>query len=717
MLHSWQQWNRAAKRWLWALTLIGVIAAIPLGATRWQMEKTSKQIEYVFDYSDLVQIASYQAQPAEFMAKQLERMKQAGIGTMSVYESRLDELETAGRLTLYDEREAALMQNRPLPAGQQFTYLLFAGDAEQAALQPLIERTFSASGIAYRAWTYAGQKGLVLETPFQNAVLKTMPPDPLALQTLHEQGFRILPRLSDRIRPYNQADTDAMLAEFKSLGVSRILFDGDAVKGFNDNADLRSLYGFGELLNKYGIGITAIEGLKKPQQGLNTLAYLTHYNVTRLYSLSDRDAAAMKPDAIVDRFLLAAKDRSIRMFYLNGAPSASLDKGGIVDPLDNLYKAIGGPDGAVQKLSSFGFPAGQAEPFERSAPGWNKYAKMVVCLGAVSLIALLVGAFFENLLLAAFALGLLGSAALYVLSTSILEQGLALGAGISAPTLGLIWAMNRVRAHTDGPRRYVGAGDWAARGEGGAAEADAAAANAPSMRKQIGLKWIFPGLSPGRRMLMAIMLFIVTALISMIGIPFVFGLLNNITYSLVLQQFRGVSLLHLAPIALVALYIILFTGQSAWVNLRKLLAMNITVLWVAAAGILGVAGLYYLSRTGNAGTASALELMFRNALEQTFGVRPRTKEFLLAHPVFLLGLFLALRYRAAWVLLIVGSIGQLSMVDTFAHIHTPLHISLIRILLGLGFGAVIGIVLIGIWQLAEAVWRRSLWKHVPKSGA
>ena len=98
-------------------------------------------------------------------------------------------------------------------------------------------------------------------------------------------------------------------------------------------------------------------------------------------------------------------------------------------------------------------------------------------------------------------------------------------------------------------------------------------------------------------------------------------------------------------------------------------------------------------------------------LETTFGVRPRTKEFLLAHPLMLLGLFLSLRYRAAWVLLIVGCMGQLSMVDTFAHIHTPIHISLIRILLGLGMGTVIGLILIGIWQIGEGIVKR-FWRNV-----
>jgi hypothetical protein len=143
-------------------------------------------------------------------------------------------------------------------------------------------------------------------------------------------------------------------------------------------------------------------------------------------------------------------------------------------------------------------------------------------------------------------------------------------------------------------------------------------------------------------------------------------------------------------------------------RLRNLLTLPIKVWWVVVAMVAAVAGMYYLSRTGNAGEASTIELMFRNWLESTFGVRPRTKEFLLAHPLLLLGLFLSLRYRAGWVFIIVGSIGQLSMVDTFAHIHTPLYISIIRVFLGLGLGFVIGCVLIGVWQLLEGAWRKWL---------
>src|SRR5690606_3260566 len=141
-------------------------------------------------------------------------------------------------------------------------------------------------------------------------------------------------------------------------------------------------------------------------------------------------------------------------------------------------------------------------------------------------------------------------------------------------------------------------------------------------------------------------------------------------------------------------------------NARKLLMTPVTVLWIAVIGVLGAAGLYYMTRTGNSGSVSGIELAFRSLLENTFGVRPRTKEFLIGHPLLLAGIFLALRYRFAAGLLVLGTVGQLSMVDTFAHIHTPLILSITRVLLGLGLGLIIGLIAIGVWQLAERVWKR-----------
>jgi len=211
-------------------------------------------------------------------------------------------------------------------------------------------------------------------------------------------------------------------------------------------------------------------------------------------------------------------------------------------------------------------------------------------------------------------------------------------------------------------------------------------------------------------------LLVKTTLISLIGVVFIIGLLNHITYFLVLQQYRGVSLLHLAPIALAGAYLLFFSEnpdlKRVAAKVKEMLAKNISVLWVVVAAIAVAVGMYYLSRTGNAGQASEFERMLRSFLENTLKVRPRNKEFLFAHPLFILGGYLSLKYRHALYLIFAGVIGQLSIVDTFAHLHTPVVISLIRVSYGVGFGILMGLILIVCWEIVERGWRR--WVGVPR---
>jgi hypothetical protein len=177
---------------------------------------------------------------------------------------------------------------------------------------PIVRAAFDRLDVAYSDWSYGGRNGMVVEMPVAEALMKTMDFDPMALRAIHDAGFRILPRLSDRVLPYDQAVMDKTLGKLKELGVKRILFEGDKVKGATDQAMDGSLDSFGALLNKYDIGIATIENLKKPQEGINKLAYITNYNVVRLYSLSPEDGMEMTPNAIADRFQLAVRLKEIR---------------------------------------------------------------------------------------------------------------------------------------------------------------------------------------------------------------------------------------------------------------------------------------------------------------------------------------------------------------------------------------------------------------------
>ena len=123
-------------------------------------------------------------------------------------------------------------------------------------------------------------------------------------------------------------------------------------------------------------------------------------------------------------------------------------------------------------------------------------------------------------------------------------------------------------------------------------------------------------------------------------------------------------------------------------NRKKLLLLIILF------GCVGVVGVYFVLRAGNEGALLPFEAGFRHWMDSFFGVRPRTKEIWIGHPLLLLALYAWLRYGKGRWLLLAGVIGQLSMMNTFSHLHSPLLISFTRTMLGLTLGLFIGMLLI-----------------------
>ncbi|WP_429313110.1 DUF5693 family protein [Paenibacillus mucilaginosus] len=669
--------NQWAVKALWWLVILGMLASLAIAYERYQTEEGSgRRVEFVMDYRDLLEISDLQTDPKRFVSDQLQKLKEHRVGSLAVYEATLNELQLSRRLQVYSSQEAAVLTQSPGTIGENFTYVLFESGETERRLVPVIRQAFEDLGVAVRPWNYKNQPGLRIEMAKEEAVLKSMDPDPMTLETLKSQGFTIVFRMSNR-RAFEAARMDALLSTMKELGVRRIIVDGDSVPGFISEKDVSGLDGMGEILTKHKIGLAVIEMQKTPQRGFNGLAQRIHHDVVRLHSFTENDAQKLTENitaeelkgriqGVADRFVLAAKDRNIRMVLLNARAVKSLEKGRILHPLDSIYEALTGADGAIPRIAKAGYKMAPAEPFQLVHSSWQTPAKLLVWAGSVALIALMISYFIPEITAVVFLLGMIGSAGLYVLSSSLFSQGLALGAGTSAATLSIMVALQAARRKLDKP--------------------------------------------DGNRLLFAIGLLLRASLISVIGLLFIVGLLNQIQYSLVLEQFRGVSVLHLAPIALVGLYWLLFMDKVSykerWARAQSMLSSNISVLWIVAAAVLAAAGYYYLSRTGNEGQASDWEKYFRSFLENTLGVRPRTKEFLLSHPLFILGAYLSFKYRSALLLILAGVIGQASVVDTFAHLHTPLQISVIRVLYGLGFGTLIGIALIIVWEIITRSWQR-----------
>ena len=117
---------------------------------------------------------------------------------------------------------------------------------------------------------------------------------------------------------------------------------------------------------------------------------------------------------------------------------------------------------------------------------------------------------------------------------------------------------------------------------------------------------------------------------------------------------------------------------------------------------------HYLQVPGNLRTDRALgfEKLFRGGLEHLFSVRPRTKE-LIGHPLLVL-FFLSLpwRNRLTALLALAGLLGQVSILNTFCHLHTPLALTLHREGLGLGIGLISAALWGALALAATGVWER-----------
>ncbi len=183
------------------------------------------------------------------------------------------------------------------------------------------------------------------------------------------------------------------------------------------------------------------------------------------------------------------------------------------------------------------------------------------------------------------------------------------------------------------------------------------------------------------------------------------AILTDQSFMLKLNQFRGVKLSLFLPVAFIALLYLFRIGfdLNRW-------DLGITK-WIFGI-LIGLVVFYLLFRSGNFTflESSELEDTVRRWLESNLLVRPRFKEFAIGHPAMIIWLYLIGRYNQRFHLcklglLLLGFIGQTSIINTFAHIHSPLIISLIRTGNGVAGGLIIGFAAIIILYGGEQLWK------------
>jgi hypothetical protein len=188
------------------------------------------------------------------------------------------------------------------------------------------------------------------------------------------------------------------------------------------------------------------------------------------------------------------------------------------------------------------------------------------------------------------------------------------------------------------------------------------------------------------------------------GVVFLAALGSTPQSVLGMEPFRGVSLTLVVPPFLVGLSFL--PANFKWaINALYQHPLKLGEVGIAVVGLAVVA--LAVLRRGNDAAAEIVpdwELQLRAFLQDVM-VRPRFKE-IFAHALAPIALLVAWPAWLRSVLLVMVSVGIGSILNTFAHYHTPLSISAFRVINGMVIGLLVG--LVGAWVIrhVQAWWQK-----------
>ena len=619
---------------LWAVIFLGLAASLYSAAMRWRTETRNRAVEIVLDFAEVREVAAAEGRT---VGDALRRFRKAGVSSIAIQEDTI-----AG---LIEQRRAEVMAARD---SSHFNLSVAGPETVKqvlGALKAKVPAGFEADTSDPTA------AFLQVKAPLNAVRTLGVGLDPRSVAAVRGAGLGIVGRVFnfDSVTPANIQWT---LENLKASGAHSVLFAGEDVLGYKsyllDDPEKPGRASTASLLKNLKLTVALVEFSK--MKGMETLAKPDAENVIRLHALTGAEMANAEIPATIQRYLLAARERNIRQLFvhlfLNESPILETNAKLIEDIVTGLDRG-----GLTPEIAHGYAPL--------STPLWNR---ALIGVGIAAAWLLLLESVTGSLRGGFGIAGAIGAVLLVALPCVPLSLGVkvaALAAACIYPSLALLY--------TDllSPRHHVR----------------------------------FPvGVALGR--------FFVISAITGCGIAAIIGLLSDRLFLIKADAFMGIKGAQIVPLALVFMVVALNlradayrTFRQAAIDLRNRL-MDIAAqpirYWqiiVLAAALIAVALL--LARSGNDPGigVSPLELKFRAILDRFLFARPRFKEFLIGHPALMLALIFGVQGRRQWAipLFLVGMIGQVSLLNTFCHLHTPLLVGVWRALLGLGIGVVIGL--------------------------
>lgn len=667
------------------MIIVGLISALIIDFQRHQVEERNNTVELAIDYEGLLRLSEMTGTPIDEVFRQA---KESGITSLAVYETTFKKLNVNGKTTavsgsslltnyysgaMVDPEWRALVENGTIKGS-----MIYITGHDAQTFKEVTEDLYRRLGHDRVRELTVGGKTVLEVNDYYEEFLKAnigMPTDEMKL--VNEAGFYVMARPSNYAK-CSKDDVDAVFKRLEGIKVSNMTFSGKECLGSPDEVNYVV-----EKLQERDITLGMIEGVTQlqfyPQNGLLEIAKAMDYKAARLYGIGPDEMAKMQIQQAVDRWSNTDPERNIRIDLLRIFEKPQ----GNMTLLETNMKYFSETRDMLERSGYKIGPAGIFEPFYPSS-----LLRAVVMMGVaaavvlyLSLIAPSVKEKYLYMLLAVLVIGMAGPVLMG--HGNKIRVIAALASANFFPAIAVIWQLDRIRA----------------------AKADVKAS----------LLKIIPT---------AMLALFASGIISYAGAAYLSASLADTEYLLEVNIFRGIKLTFVLPLVLVAIAFLqrfdIFDGKmddtDGVINqLKKILDMPVKIKTLLGLGFVLIAGIVFVARSGHTSgmPVAGAELKFRAFLEHLMWARPRSKELLIGHPGFMLA---ALAWWRQWptmilfVLVIVATIGQGSMVETFAHMRTPIYMSFVRGLGGIGLGAIIGAVAMALVQLWNSVLQPRIFK-------
>ncbi len=669
------------NRWFVLLIGIGLIAGLIISFQRYNVEKNNMTVELALDYEDLLKLAEDEGLPP---AEVLAEAKNAGITSLAVYETTFKKLNANGKASatagstilqqyysgsLTDPSWRALVSDGEIKAADIYV----TGHDQQTFNELKEDLPLRLGADRVHPMQVGNEEVLVVKANYENFLKMNlgMPTD--EMKAVNAAGFYVIARPSN-YTAVDETEIDAVFNRLKGIKVSDIVFSGPQTLGAPKLVDYTV-----NKMKKQNITLGMIENVSQlqfyPQDGLTDIAKELDYKAARLYTIPKDEQPKLKLADAVERWSNTDEERNIRINLMRpyDKPSPGLS---VMQTNMQYFSAT------RNKLEAKGFSIGPASTFTsyNGSPLLRALLMLGICAAGTLYLSLVIPGFKIKYQYLLFALTAVICIVPFIMGhgNKIRVIG-ALAAANLFPALAMIGLLDKLR----------------------------------SMKRSKTFSF-------KRIIAFSFIAIVLTSAVSLMGAAYLSGLLSDVRYFLEIDIFRGIKLTFVLPMILVGIALCqrfnIFDEDNSLVpmplkkqiieflNIKVLVKTLMIFLFLVAALVV------FIARSGHTAgfPVPGIELKIRALLERGFFARPRSKELFIGHPAFMIVIMAWLRkWPIAFfaVMVFAATIGQGSMVETFAHMRTPVYMSLVRGIDGMVLGALLGLavlIVVELWRYAAS---------------